>query len=185
MKSSGMLAIVPFPPPPVITAPAGSDVAVEAVFVPVYIQVELMVALTPWACHAPVRVVVNSRGVSTIVLVAAAVAEPEVADAEGVRVLERMVSGAIDPVCEGKVDAEAAADAGCEEEDTAAASDLVEVAARMDRSAEGHGQNQARGWPLHSCRASSRFAIDLFTRPVDSNDPNKPIEYVRKSILLS
>ena len=59
MKSSGMLAIILVPPSPVITAPAGSEVAVEAVFVPVYIHVELMVALTPWACHAVLRVSVN------------------------------------------------------------------------------------------------------------------------------
>ena len=42
---------------------------------------------------------------------------------------ERTVSGVLDPVCEGKVDAEAAADAGYEEEDTTAASVFVEVAA--------------------------------------------------------
>lgn len=133
MKSSGMSAIILSPPPPVITAPAGSEVAVEAVFVPVYIHVELTVALTPWACHALVRVSVNAGvvliSISTLILAGAVIVESEVADAEGVSVPERTVSEVIEPVCEGMVDAEAAADAGWEEEDTtAAASELVDVA---------------------------------------------------------
>ena len=97
---------------------------------------------------------------------------------------ERTGSEVIDPVREGKVDA--AADAGLEEEDTTAASDFVEVAARIYGSAGAHRQNEARGRRLHSCLASSGFAIDCLTRPVDDNAPNKPIEYVRRNnILLS
>lgn len=34
---------------------------------------------------------------------------------------------------------------------------------------------------LQSCRASSGLAIDSFTTPIDMNDPNNPIEYVRKN----
>ena len=55
------------PPAPVITAPAGSEVAVDAVLVTVYIQVELTVALTPWACHAEERVSVNAGAVRKII----------------------------------------------------------------------------------------------------------------------
>ena len=147
-----MSAIVLFPPPPVIIAPAGSEVAVEAVFVPVYIHVELMVALTPWACHAFESVVVNAGVVliSTLILAGAVTVESEVADAEGVCVPERTVSGVIEPVCEGMVDAEAAADAGWEEEDTAAAaSELADAASRMYRSARAQRPKTNRErWPL-------------------------------------
>ena len=171
-----MLATL-FSPVPVITAPAGSEVAVEAVFVPVYIQVELMVALTPWACHASERVSVNAGVVKMSILVAAVVAGSVVAGT---------ASEVLDPVGEGKVDAEAAADAGCEEEDTAAVSGFVEVAARMQRSARAQRPNKARGGRLRSSRASSGFAIDPFRTPVDNVAPNKPIEYgMRNNILPS
>ena len=97
---------------------------------------------------------------------------------------ERTGSEVIDPVCEGKVDAEAAADAGCEEEETTAASVSVEVAARMYPSARAHRKNKARGRRLQSSRASSGFAIDPLTKPVDKNAPNKLIEHVRRNSIL-
>lgn len=103
--------VVLLPPAPVITAPAGSEVAVDAVLVPVYIQVELTVALTPWACHAEERVSVKSGAVRTVICPAALDVAPEVSEVEEVRVPERSVAEVMDPVREGKVDAEAAADA--------------------------------------------------------------------------
>lgn len=112
MKFSGISAIVVMlPPVPVITAPAGSEVAVDAVLVPVDIQVELTVALTPWACHAEERVSVNGGAVRTIICPASLEVAPEVAEVEEVRVPESSVAEVMDPVREGKVDAEAAADA--------------------------------------------------------------------------
>ena len=62
---------------------------------------------------------------------------------------ERTVSEVREAVCEAKVDAEAAAEAGCEEEDTTAASDFDEVAVRMHRPVRSQWQNKGRGrWLL-------------------------------------
>ena len=105
---------VMLPPAPVITAPAGSEVAVDAVLVPVYIQVELTVALTPWACHAEERVSVNAGAVRKMICPPALDVAPEVAEVEEVGVPERSVAEVIDPVREGKVVAEAAAEANWE-----------------------------------------------------------------------
>lgn len=99
------------PPTPVITAPAGNEVALDAVLVPVNTQVELTVALTPWACHTEERVSVNAGVLRKVICPAALDVVPEVGEVEEVCVPERSVAELMDPVCEGKVDAEAAADA--------------------------------------------------------------------------
>ena len=87
-------------------------------FVPVYVHVEVTVALMPSACQAEELVAVKSGGPVSMKIttpgadvVELAVA-PLLAEAEGVRVPERMVFEAMDPVSEGKLNPEAAADAG-------------------------------------------------------------------------